>query len=289
MLASLSDPPGFERSRSASPLALTMEPTPPLRAVLLGASNLQRGLALGLDLLARTSGAPVEAWVAAGRGRSFGTASRFAFVRRLPGIVESPLWREVAALPHFPERPPLALVTDVGNDLLYGAPVATILRWVSICLDRLEGMGARTAVTLLPLPRLERLTPLQFQTFATLLYPGRRASWAETLDRARGLDAGLSELARSRGLPVVAPPLDWYGLDPIHVRRDRQGESWSEVLRAWGLAARAAAGPARNAGGRREWRLRGLPFSSETRLFGLPCPWPQPALRGRDGSRAFLL
>jgi hypothetical protein len=258
-----------------------MPSAPSQRAVLLGASNLHRGLPLGLALLARAAGAPVEAWVAAGRGRSFGTASRFAFVRRLPGVVESPLWREVAAFRRAADPPPLALVTDVGNDLLYGVPVPGILGWVAACLDRLGEAGARTVVTLLPLPRLERLTPLQFRAFAALLYPGRRASWAETLERARALDAGLAELARSRALPTVAPPLDWYGLDTVHIRPSRQADAWREVLRAWKLGGGAAADG-------RDPGFRGVRISRETRLLGLSCPWPQPALRGRDGSRAYL-
>jgi hypothetical protein len=259
-----------------------MHPTPAVRTVLLGASNLHRGLPLGISLLARASAAPVEAWVAAGRGRSFGTASRFAFVRHLPGIVESPLWPELASLPPLSERPLLALVTDVGNDLLYGAPVPAILGWVATCLDRLEALRARTVVTLLPLARLERLTPFQLRAFAALFYPGRRARWEETLDRARALDAGLAELARSRGLAVLAPRLEWYGLDPIHIRRDRQREAWGEVLRAWSLGD----GPAES---RTPRRVGGVRLSREMRLFGLPCRWPQPALRCRDGSRAFLL
>jgi len=263
-----------------------MDSSPTLRAVLLGASNLHHGLRSWIGQLARSTGGPVEAWVAAGRGRSYGMASRFCFVRRLPGIVQSPLWEEIAALPQVPT---LALITDVGNDLLYGAPVESILRWVETCLDRLAALEARTVVTLLPLARIERLTSAQFLAFLTLFFPGRRASWEGTLQRARALNAGLAELARGRGAAILAPPPDWYGLDPIHIRRDRLGSAWGAVLDGWELDEPSSQAVLSATGPRRGERGRGLRLSRETRLCGLPLPWPQPALRFGAGSRAFLL
>jgi hypothetical protein len=263
-----------------------MDSSPTLRAVLLGASNLHHALRPWVGQLARHAGGPVEAWAAAGRGRSYGLASRFCFVRRLPGIVQSPLWQEIAALPSLPT---VGLITDVGNDILYGAPVESILRWVETCLDRLAALEARAVVTLLPLARLERLSPAQFVAFLALFFPGRRASWEGTLQRARALNAGLAELARERGAAIVAPQPDWYGLDPIHIRRDRLAAAWGAVLHGWGLQIPSPHDGPSGASPLRGARGRGLRISRETRLFGLALPWRQPALRFTSGSRLFLL
>jgi hypothetical protein len=253
-----------------------MLPPPHLRAILLGASNLHYGLASLAAALAGAAGGPIEGWVAAGRGRSYGGASRFAFVRRLPGVLESPLWAEVA------RRPPLpcvALVTDVGNDLVYGAPMASILGWVETCLDRLAALDARAVLTLPPLARLERLSAAQFQLFKALFFPGRRGSWEGMRQRARALDAGLREMAAARGLPALAPPLAWYGLDPIHLRRSARPTAWQTLLRLWEL-------PTLQSHPALPWR--GSRISAETRLFGRPFPWTQPALRFADGSTLHL-
>jgi hypothetical protein len=250
-------------------------PSPTLRAVLLGASNLHYGIRFLVAELARRRGAPVEALAAGGRGRSYGTWSKFMHVRRLPGILNSPLWSAVAARP---QHPTLGLITDVGNDIMYGAAVEDIVRWVEGCLDRLEAAGARTVLTLPCLARIERVTPAQFYFFRSLFFPGRFPSWTGTLQRSRALQAELVALAARRGVTTVEPRLDWYGLDPIHHRRDRREEVWGAVLDAWGIAAGSPSpGPL--------GRPRGFRISDQTRLFGWHLAWKQPALRWPDGSR----
>ena len=72
--------------------------------------------------------------------------------RELPGITTCGLWDALAARP--PART-AALVTDVGNDLLYGAPVAAILDWVAECLDRLAAQCADRADAVAAVERRE--------------------------------------------------------------------------------------------------------------------------------------
>jgi hypothetical protein len=199
---------------------------PVLRAVLLGASNLRISLPFVLDRVRCRARGPVEALVACGHGRSYGTWSRFLFVRRLPGIVGCDLWGELAARP---PRPTLALVTDVGNDLAYGVPVGEVAGWVEACLDRLSP-ETEIVMTLLPLDRLERLSGRQVRLAAALLFPGRPAPWPGLLDRARELDGRLRRIGRERGARLVEPAAGWYGLDPIHLRRRARREAWSQIL-----------------------------------------------------------
>ena len=87
--------------------------------VALGASNLSRGLSRLTAVVRDTIPAP-RLLVAAGHGRSYGASSRVAW-RRLPSILQSWLWRAFDRLePPARDRRLLAVVTDIGNDLLYG-------------------------------------------------------------------------------------------------------------------------------------------------------------------------
>ena len=116
--------------------------------MVLGASNVSRGLArLAAVTTARVS-EPLDLFVVAGHGRSYGVNSRVA-MRRLPSILASGLWRALERERGTVnvDRQPLALVTDIGNDLLYGFPAAQVARWVAECLRRLAEHGARTVVT----------------------------------------------------------------------------------------------------------------------------------------------
>ena len=85
--------------------------------MLLGASNLRLVLPVLIDDLRRAAGGPVEVLAACGHGRSYGRRSRLLFIRHLPGITRCGLW---AALERRPPLPTIALLTDVGNDLVSG-------------------------------------------------------------------------------------------------------------------------------------------------------------------------
>jgi hypothetical protein len=93
------------------------------RVVALGASNLTRGFHEVVSASRAAWGPDVQILAALGHGRSYGARSRL-LTRRLPGILDSGLWPALEAMPAVPTR---ALVTDVGNDILYGYPPAQTL------------------------------------------------------------------------------------------------------------------------------------------------------------------
>jgi len=248
----------------------------PARAVLLGASNLTIGLRHALAAASARVGAPLEALAALGRGRSYGTDSWF-LCRRLPGISSCGLWR---ALEDGGRRPTWALVTDVGNDLPYGATPESILGWVEQALDRLDAVGARTVITSLPLDNLRRIPAWQFELWRKLIFPLHRTSREAILARAEGVDAGLRDLARRRGLALVEHQRGWYGADPIHVRRSRRASAWSAILAPWGAqdpgASAARMPPAWTLVPERRW------------ILGREGGRPQPCARLEDGTTLSL-
>ena len=111
-------------SPSSFPLTTENVPTGAARrVVLLGASNLTKGIGTVVETACRTWGQPLEVHAALGHGRSYGRTTSL-LGRQLPGILECGLW---PALERTPGVPTAALVTDIGNDLLYGEPVGQIV------------------------------------------------------------------------------------------------------------------------------------------------------------------
>ena len=247
-----------------------------LRVVLLGASNVKMGFPQVLARLRGAAGGPVEILAALGHGRSYGTWSRLAWVRQLPGIVQCGLWEELERRPRLPT---VAVVTDAGNDLLYGAPVPRIAGWVGTCLERLARHEAEIIVGLLPLSTLEKVSAFRYHLVRQILFPGRRAaSWSAMLESARELNGRLRGLGLEHGARLVEPSPSWYGIDPIHVRRSRRRQAWDQILQHPLLA-----GEGESEGGR-------LPLfgAAELRLFGRPLRNPQPVCRWKDGSTLAL-
>jgi hypothetical protein len=173
-----------------------------------------------------TWGPDVEVIAALGHGRSYGGPSRF-LGRTLPGILDSGLWRELERRPPAPTR---ALLTDVGNDVAYGHGAERTLAWVEECLDRLAPHTRDVTVTDLPLASLRRLSPVKYLAFRTVLVPSCRLPLARVLEDAARVSDGLVALAARRSLRLVRLRPEWYGFDPIHIRRRRRRPAWREIL-----------------------------------------------------------
>lgn len=200
------------------------------RAVLLGASNLTLGLSTVVDLARSRLGSPLRILGAVGHGRSYGTPST-VLGRTLPGILQCGLWE---AFGEAHRGPSFALVTDIGNDIVYGEPVPRIAGWVEACLDRLAAAGARIVMTRLPMANIRGLTRSKFFVARSLLFPGCSLSLDQVEERAADLEGRLEALGRDRELELVDHRPEWYGIDPIHVKRGWRREAWSAILTAWG-------------------------------------------------------
>jgi hypothetical protein len=212
------------------PHETTDEPVAPARrVVVLGASNVTLGLSSLISSARAAWGEPLDILAAAGHGRSYGTTST-VLGRSLPAILQCGLWEE---LRNRPPLPTAALLTDIGNDLLYGRDVPTILRWVEACLEQLQPIADRLVVTRLPLASLERTASWQLRLLISLAFPSSRIELTSTLVQARELDARLITFAGRFRAYIVQPDVDWYRWDPIHMTRARRLDAWQKYLSCW--------------------------------------------------------
>ncbi len=257
--------------------------SPPRRVVLLGASNIARGIVTVLRTAEHVWGAPLEVLAAQGRGRSYGAESR-VMGRRLGGILQSGLWDALAARPAAATA---ALVTDVGNDIVYGVPVARILAWVEQCLDRLAAVGARIVLTRLPMDAIAAITPLRFRIVRGCIFPGCRFDLNEAVRRAEAVDAGLVDMAARRNIPLIRPAPEWYGLDPIHIRRRFWQAAWRQILGAWCDGPLPPANGKRGGGIGRWFYLQGLRPQRQS-FFGVEQRAAQPCGRLPNGTTIAL-
>ena len=257
--------------------------TPRPIVVAIGASNLSRGLPR-LVATARGRGGPADLLVAAGHGRSYGANSRVAW-RRLPSILRSGLWQALDRLePHGSTQPVCGIVTDIGNDLLYGFTVEQTADWVRECVARLADRGTRIAITALPLASVARAGALRYRLLRTVYVPGCPLSLEQLRAAAERLDEAVRGIAAEHGAVVVEQPGEWYGFDSIHVRRRRLDQLWTEVADAWGLPRPAARPRATLA----EWSRVGRQAAEVRSLAGVMRYTRQPVLRWPDGGTLSL-
>lgn len=253
-----------------------LDELPSRRAVLLGASNIVRSLPIVVDAARNAWGSPLDILAATGHGRSYGMESR-VLGRTLPGILQCGLWE---ALQSRPQAPTAALVTDIGNDILYGASANQIARWVEKCLGRLDPITDQIVVARLPTASLERLGTSRFLLMRTIFFPKSRLTLQGALDTSMELNERLAELAANRGIETCEPVKEWYGLDPIHVRHRYKPAAWQQFFAGWcgdELPDEADHSFVR-------WlQLRGL-RPQQRRWFGVQQRRAQPSKRLNDGS-----
>jgi len=248
------------------------------RVVAVGASNLTRGFHAVVATARGMWGRDVEVVAALGHGRIYGGPSVY-FGRRLPGILESGLWRALD------ERPPAAtraLVTDVGNDIMCGYQPSRILEWVDLCVARLQRHTRDIVVTGLPHAALAGLPASRYLLFRSLFFPRCRLTMAETLSRGAEVQEGLRAIADARGARFFAMKREWYGLDPIHVRPPMWASAWQEILCGSGSAPRPPRAPLGEA-----FRLYALQ-PERVAYFGRERVSPQRGIALRGGGRVWL-
>lgn len=198
--------------------------------VVLGASNVARGVVDIVETSHGFHGDPVHMILAPGHGRSYGERSHVLW-RTLPGLTQCALWSELAASgERSPEGRRTAVLTDVGNDLLYGRTVDQLLDWVEDCAGRLSDLGFRLVIVELPLGSVRRLGRARFLAARTLLFPGSPLRYDGLVSTCERLNHGLHTLAERFDAVIQPMNPDWYGVDPIHIRTSLQRQAWAQLL-----------------------------------------------------------
>ena len=199
---------------------------PVARVVAIGASNLTRGFQTVVATARTAWGPDVQVVAALGHGRSYGADSAFLF-RRLPAILQSGIWQQLESTPAVPTK---ALVTDIGNDIVYGFPPGQILAWVDDALARLALVSDDVVLTDLPMDSIRRLSTARFQAVRSVFFPSCRLSFGQLVATAEQVNAGLAALAGAHHVRFQHLRPSWYGLDPIHIRPSLWRTAWQEIL-----------------------------------------------------------
>ncbi len=247
------------------------------RIVALGASNLTRGFQTIVSTARSAWGPEVQVLAALGHGRSYGVSSR-VFFRTLPGILESGLWRMLESLPQAPTR---ALVTDIGNDVIYGYSVEQTLEWVVEVLDRLQRFTRDIILTDLPLSSIKRLSQAKYLFFRSILFPSCHLLLSEVIKAVERVNTELEEIAAARGLRFFRLNPSWYGFDPIHFRPSLWQPAWQEILGAH-------SGASTGIGSLPEGMRLYLMAPERMRLFGIDRFTPQSGVMLPKGGRVWF-
>ena len=216
-----------DKGEEASPPFPDINPEGPVLLILLGASNLTLGCAPLIQFLEHhLAPRPVHVVAAHGPGRAYHAYGGFlnAVYPPLNGGNWYPAAREYAR----EGGPVLALVTDIGNDILYGVSSEDIQESVGEVLDCLHELKAHTLLTCLPSYFENPVSPLAFYLIRTLLFPKSRTTPEEALTSVRSLNAFV-QARESQRIRVMGPLEEMRGCDKVHYSPLRAHEAWTRM------------------------------------------------------------
>lgn len=251
------------------------------RIIILGASNVALGFPLIVNAIRNSLPHPVQLFAAHGHGRSFCDWS-YVLHRGLPSILDCDLWTEMAH--QSPADRTWGLVTDIGNDLLYGRSLDQTSQQIITAMQRLADAGAAMTFVRPPVERILRLSAWRYWVTKQVMFPGPTVPWKDMARMIQELDERVTAAAQPLGATIIKPNLSWYGVDPIHIRRSKRAGAWESILQTWPFAEK----PVMDAP---TYEFAGELWSRAPKLRTLwkrPHTQSQPAWQGDNGSTLWL-
>lgn len=212
-----------EKNKSVS--SLTKDS--PVLLVLLGASNLSRGcFAFTRHIKTCLYPRKVEVLIASGPGRAYYASGGLLNIS-YPPICVSDIF-EVARRKSETGYQVVALVTDIGNDIMYGVSAEQVIETVQQVFSRLQSMNAAIFYTTLPVVFEKGVHPLWFYILRSILLPFSRVSYDEAVAGIIEVNRFLKESGGKYGHMVR--DMDRYlGFDEIHYGWLRAHSAWSHM------------------------------------------------------------
>ncbi|MCA9217992.1 MAG: hypothetical protein KDB27_33205, partial [Planctomycetales bacterium] len=167
---------------------------------------------------------PIDFYFA--HGRSYGLHSTVG-CWTYPPITSCGIWK---AIPQDRRDTTFALITDVGNDILYNAQPEEIDRWVREAVLNLSPICSRIAITEIPLESVIGLGTVRFTLLRSIIFPKCRLNLKKVLDQAALLNELLKQTAKDSETLLLRPALDWYGVDPIHIKSAAKRVAWRNYI-----------------------------------------------------------
>ena len=212
-----------ENNTNASTLSIDS----PVLLILLGASNLSRVcFAFSRHMKDCLHPRKIEVLIASGPGRAYYASGGLLNVS-YPPIQSSEIF-EIARVKSKCGYQVVALVTDIGNDIMYDVSTGQLVETLQQVFSRLQSMNAEIFFSTLPVAFENRVHPAWFYILRSVLLPFSRVSYDEAVAGIIEINRFLRESA-SEHCHLIQDMDSYLGFDEIHYGWLRAHKAWSHV------------------------------------------------------------
>lgn len=124
-----------------------------------------------------------------------------------------------------------ALITDIGNDIMYGVSPGTLIHCLEQIIDELHELGAGILVTAIHVNLEHDVGEGYFNILRRIFYPRSKVSFAGAAAAVQEVNAFLEEAARDK-IVLLREMEPFCGIDKIHYSLMRSHQGWSLVAEA---------------------------------------------------------
>lgn len=204
-----------------------MRKTTSILCILLGASNLSRAYQGLVHYLERgLHPRPVRFLNALGPGRGYCAPGGLLNVVYPPigacGILDSACMAG--------EERILALVTDIGNDIMYDVPAAQIIDSLDKLFAQLKERGADILVTVIPRYLEKAMDDFHFRCLRAAFFPKSRVEMHSATSAVREINSFLQAEATGR-ITLISGLEDCYSFDKIHFSPIKMHRAWTRIAK----------------------------------------------------------
>lgn len=198
----------------------------------MGASNLARGYSALVDCLSQClHPQAIEVLHAMGPGRGYFAQGGVFNVSYAPIVLSGVLDAARKRQPHVQKT--LALITDIGNDIMYNVAPEKIIACVKSVVQELEAMDADVFIHPIPMDIMEDVTERQFGVLRKVFFPRSPVTHSGAASAVQKINEFLRALAGGR-IHLLPGAKEHCGVDKIHYSVFRSHKAWSEVVDAMG-------------------------------------------------------
>jgi len=122
----------------------------------------------------------------------------------------------------------VALITDIGNDIMYGAPAEEIIGGLRSLFGTLQEMGAISLVTSIPVDLKNDVDEFYFRALRRIFFPNSPVEYHQASEAVRAINKFIFESSNDK-LKVIGGLEQYCGIDKIHYSLLKGGSAWSHI------------------------------------------------------------
>ena len=212
-------------AESFSPHSTVNDSQPPVLFLFLGASNLARSYCGLKSCITRCLSPRSVSFIhALGPGRGY-IREGGIFNVVYPPILNCGIFEGV---PGRGDQQVVALITDIGNDIMYGVPAKEIIAGLRSIFATLREAEARIFITLIPVNLQDDIDEFYFRALRRIFFPSSTVAYDQASEAVREINKFILESA-NENLKVIGGLEQYCGFDKIHYSLLKSCPAWSYI------------------------------------------------------------